>query len=83
MRTVYRSPTPVALTFDDGPDPNWIPLVLDALASIGARATFFVVALVRSYGLEPATVGELRHPLPDGNPDFKAGEAGSESVRGV
>jgi peptidoglycan/xylan/chitin deacetylase (PgdA/CDA1 family) len=44
MRTDYRSPTPVALTFDDGPDPIWTPRVLDALASVGARATFFVVA---------------------------------------
>jgi peptidoglycan/xylan/chitin deacetylase (PgdA/CDA1 family) len=35
---------PVALTFDDGPDPEWTPLVLDALASADASATFFVVA---------------------------------------
>lgn len=35
---------PVALTFDDGPDPVWTPLVLDALARASARATFFVVA---------------------------------------
>ncbi|HJQ30196.1 MAG TPA: polysaccharide deacetylase family protein [Rubrobacter sp.] len=34
----------VALTFDDGPDPIWTPLVLDALAETGARATFFVIA---------------------------------------
>jgi len=34
----------VALTFDDGPDPVWTPLVLDALAQARARATFFVVA---------------------------------------
>jgi len=34
----------VALTFDDGPDPVWTPLVLDALASASASATFFVVA---------------------------------------
>jgi peptidoglycan-N-acetylglucosamine deacetylase len=217
MRTDYRSPAPVALTFDDGPDPIWTPLVLDALASVEAHATFFVVApraaryaslisnmrerghdvafhcvehvrhdamtrreieadvesgllalgrsvhywrtpwgfitpateqvanklrlrlvgwtadtedwrggapeemlariggrispgaivlmhdgvgpgatregcaatvelvrplvaLVRSHGLEPATLDELRHPLPDRNPDFRAGEAGSESV---
>jgi peptidoglycan-N-acetylglucosamine deacetylase len=220
MRTDYRSPAPVALTFDDGPDPIWTPLVLDILASVGARATFFVVvpravrypslissmrerghdvafhcvehvrhdamthkeieadvgsgllvlgrsvrywrtpwglitpateevadkhrlrlvgwtadtqdwrggtpeemlartrggisagaivlmhdgvgpgatregcaatvdlvrplvALVRSQGLEPATLGELPHPLPDRNPDFQAGRAGSERVRGV
>ena len=35
---------PIALTFDDGPDPVWTPLVLDALALANARATFFVVA---------------------------------------
>src|SRR5215218_2362862 len=44
MHTDYRSPAPVALTFDDGPDPIWTPLVFDALASVGVRATFFVVA---------------------------------------
>lgn len=34
----------MALTFDDGPDPTWTPLVLDALAEARATATFFVVA---------------------------------------
>jgi peptidoglycan/xylan/chitin deacetylase (PgdA/CDA1 family) len=33
-----------ALTFDDGPDETWTPLVLDALGAAGARATFFVIA---------------------------------------
>ncbi|MBV9213783.1 MAG: polysaccharide deacetylase family protein [Actinobacteria bacterium] len=33
----------VALTFDDGPDEDSTPAVLDALDRIGARATFFVV----------------------------------------
>src|SRR5262249_29622871 len=33
----------VALTFDDGPDPEVTPAVLDALARHGARATFFSV----------------------------------------
>ena len=32
-----------------------------------------LVALLRSHGLEPATLGELQHPLPDRNPDFRAG----------
>jgi peptidoglycan/xylan/chitin deacetylase (PgdA/CDA1 family) len=32
-----------ALTFDDGPDPDATPAVLDALERAGARATFFVV----------------------------------------
>ena len=34
----------MALTFDDGPHPDWTPLVMDDLAMAGARATFFVVA---------------------------------------
>jgi peptidoglycan-N-acetylglucosamine deacetylase len=33
----------VALTFDDGPDPDSTPAVLDALDAAGARATFFLV----------------------------------------
>ena len=33
----------VALTFDDGPDPDSTPGVLDALARRGARATWFVL----------------------------------------
>ncbi|MGQ0700022.1 MAG: polysaccharide deacetylase family protein [Panacagrimonas sp.] len=33
----------VALSFDDGPDPEVTPAVLDALAQFGARATFFTI----------------------------------------
>jgi len=33
----------VALTFDDGPDPASTPQVLDGLAELGVRATFFVL----------------------------------------
>jgi peptidoglycan/xylan/chitin deacetylase (PgdA/CDA1 family) len=33
----------VALTFDDGPDPDGTPAVLEALDAIGAKATFFMV----------------------------------------
>jgi peptidoglycan-N-acetylglucosamine deacetylase len=33
----------VALTFDDGPDPDATPAVLDALGADGARAVFFLV----------------------------------------
>src|SRR3954447_5956091 len=32
-----------ALTFDDGPDPDSTPLVLDALDAAGVHATFFLV----------------------------------------
>lgn len=37
------SPSHVALTFDDGPDPGSTPLFLDALDVLGVRATFFVL----------------------------------------
>jgi peptidoglycan-N-acetylglucosamine deacetylase len=33
----------VALTFDDGPHPEWTPRLLDGLAAANVRATFFVV----------------------------------------
>ena len=33
----------VALTFDDGPDPNTTPKVLDLLDGAGIKATFFVI----------------------------------------
>ena len=33
----------VALTFDDGPDPEWTPRVLDILEREGVRGAFFVI----------------------------------------
>lgn len=33
----------VAFTFDDGPGPQWTPMVLDALEAAGVPATFFMV----------------------------------------
>jgi len=33
----------IALTFDDGPDPAHTPALLDALAALDVKATFFVV----------------------------------------
>src|SRR5579863_7567317 len=35
----------VALTFDDGPDPNWTPKILDVLKSKNAQATFFLIGI--------------------------------------
>ena len=35
----------VALTFDDGPDGTWTPMILDTLASRGVKATFFVIGV--------------------------------------
>ena len=36
-------PDTIALTFDDGPDPKWTPLILDALARHRVHATFFLI----------------------------------------
>ncbi len=33
----------VAITFDDGPDPEWTPKILDLLRERGVKAAFFVV----------------------------------------
>jgi cellulose synthase/poly-beta-1,6-N-acetylglucosamine synthase-like glycosyltransferase/spore germination protein YaaH/peptidoglycan/xylan/chitin deacetylase (PgdA/CDA1 family) len=33
----------VAITFDDGPDPEWTPKILDLLKAYGAKATFFQI----------------------------------------
>ncbi len=38
-----RDPDKVAITFDDGPDPEWTPAILDILKARGVKATFFVV----------------------------------------
>ena len=62
------------LTFDDGPDVEWTPRVLDALAETQTRATFFVVGqavraapgLVRRIAADGHEVGNHtyshRHP---------------------
>ncbi len=36
-------PGKVALTFDDGPSPEWTPKILDVLKEKGVKATFFIV----------------------------------------
>lgn len=43
----------VALTFDDGPDEDATPAILDALEEAGIRATFFIVGeqLMRHHGI--------------------------------
>jgi len=39
------SPNKVALTFDDGPDPEWTPKILDVLKDKQATATFFLIGI--------------------------------------
>jgi peptidoglycan-N-acetylglucosamine deacetylase len=50
-----RTESKIAITFDDGPDPEVTPRVLDILERYGARATFFMIGrnLARSM-----TIGE-------------------------
>jgi peptidoglycan/xylan/chitin deacetylase (PgdA/CDA1 family) len=54
----------VSLTFDDGPDERWTPLVLDALRIAGVRASFFVVG---EQIAEPAGGDLLRAIIADGH----------------
>lgn len=54
----------VALSFDDGPDPEVTPAVLDALAHYGARATFFGIG--RALQAQPVLarrIAAARHEL--------------------
>lgn len=37
------APPAIYLTFDDGPNPDWTPALLDALRETDARATFFLI----------------------------------------
>ena len=44
--TIRRRGAPdhvLALTFDDGPDPEWTPKILDILKARGVKATFFMI----------------------------------------
>jgi peptidoglycan-N-acetylglucosamine deacetylase len=43
ITSVAGSPKSVALTFDDGPNPDATPLILDALRDRGVKATFFIL----------------------------------------
>jgi peptidoglycan/xylan/chitin deacetylase (PgdA/CDA1 family) len=57
-------PGGVALTFDDGPDPDGTPPILDALEAAGVRATFFLVGeqLMRHHAIARAAA-ERGHEL--------------------
>jgi peptidoglycan/xylan/chitin deacetylase (PgdA/CDA1 family) len=80
----------VALTFDDGPDEDATPAVLDALEAAGIRATFFVVGeqLMRHHGLarRAALAGHELALHGFGHPrhhDLFPPEARDEVARGV
>jgi cellulose synthase/poly-beta-1,6-N-acetylglucosamine synthase-like glycosyltransferase/peptidoglycan/xylan/chitin deacetylase (PgdA/CDA1 family)/spore germination protein YaaH len=50
----------VAITFDDGPDPEWTPKVLDILKAANVKAAFFLVGVNAEHypGLVRRIVGE-------------------------
>ncbi len=43
VRQFGYAPGKIALTFDDGPDPEWTPQILDILKQKHVHATFFVI----------------------------------------
>jgi cellulose synthase/poly-beta-1,6-N-acetylglucosamine synthase-like glycosyltransferase/peptidoglycan/xylan/chitin deacetylase (PgdA/CDA1 family) len=67
------SPNKVALTFDDGPDPEWTPKILDVLKREHASATFFLIGiqgdkfsrLVKRIYEEGHTIGNHTFTHPD------------------
>ncbi|MBU6374329.1 MAG: glycosyltransferase [Alphaproteobacteria bacterium] len=89
----------VALTFDDGPDPEWTPAVLDALKAAQAPATFFLIGgnavahpeLVRRIVAEGHDIGShsFTHPniseLPDAlaEVELNTTERALESITGL
>ena len=91
--------TAVALTFDDGPHPEFTPRVLEVLAQHGVRATFFVVGcrvrehpeLVRQISQEGHVLGSHSSTHPDARrlgvrrlqTDYADGRAALEEVVGA
>ena len=62
QRTGAQDPKAIALTFDDGPDPDFTPRILDVLESKNAPAAFFVIG---ENGLEHPDI--LRRIAADGD----------------
>jgi peptidoglycan/xylan/chitin deacetylase (PgdA/CDA1 family) len=93
-----RSSRCVALTFDDGPDPRFTPLVLDALGAADIRATFFFLGkhaarhpdIVQRAKAEGHAVGNHSdsHPRADAGiraltEDYRRGRSSLESIVGA
>ncbi|MDP3025345.1 MAG: polysaccharide deacetylase family protein [candidate division Zixibacteria bacterium] len=73
--TVYRVRVPekvVALTFDDGPSPEWTPKILDELKKAGVKATFFMIGkYVEKYPQIARRVTEEGHDIGNHSYDHK------------
>ena len=64
-----NSPNRIAITFDDGPDPEWTPKILDVLKQKGVKATFFLIGLeAEKYGAVTKRVYNEGHEI--GNHTF-------------
>lgn len=67
------SPNKVVITFDDGPDPEWTPKILDVLKEKHATATFFLIGiqadkfsgLAKRIYREGSTIGNHTFTHPD------------------
>ncbi|MGC9953779.1 MAG: glycosyltransferase [Rhizomicrobium sp.] len=62
IRRVGLEPHTLALTFDDGPDPQWTPAILDILKKKNVKATFFIIGANAE-----AHPGLVQRILDDGN----------------
>ena len=63
------NPKAVAITFDDGPDPQWTPKILDVLKKENATATFFLIGLeAKDFGSVTSRVYREGHEI--GNHTF-------------
>lgn len=73
--TFYRaevSEKVVALTFDDGPSPEWTPKILDELKKVGVKATFFMIGkYVEKYPQIARRVAEEGHDIGNHSYDHK------------
>jgi peptidoglycan-N-acetylglucosamine deacetylase len=62
IRRVGQVPKTLALTFDDGPDPQWTPQILRILKEKNVKATFFIIGA--NAEAHPGLVQDI---LADGN----------------
>jgi peptidoglycan-N-acetylglucosamine deacetylase len=63
------NPSEIAITFDDGPDPEWTPKILDILKRENATATFFLIGLpAESFGSITSRIYREGHEI--GNHTF-------------
>jgi cellulose synthase/poly-beta-1,6-N-acetylglucosamine synthase-like glycosyltransferase/peptidoglycan/xylan/chitin deacetylase (PgdA/CDA1 family)/spore germination protein YaaH len=63
------SPNQLAITFDDGPDPEWTPKILDVLKQEHATATFFLIGIqADKYGDVTSRIYDEGHEI--GNHTF-------------